>query len=571
MVKLTFFKLPLLKKLLKLNQHFPPGHRELWVTKTEMRERFIHCGVHQSLSVDIVEAAITRANKGSCLLKRRRQGSEPYYQPIICGEDYTVPQDLRIRASGHRCRDSILPDKGCLTIDPTAEQYITEINDALIEYILAVVAEKTEERRIARAARQAVAAEVAEAAAREAAEAEAAEAEAAAEAQRIQEQWDAGTNDDSIDFGAGDSESDETATTDGTPEEPPLPPPVIAPPPAPDYSGIEGNEGYGLFDIAMLCDFIHEATSHAAGCGVPVSLKEVNKKHGAGISQTWKCPKCCATLELKNCRWVKSVIETGRKWSRLQPEINLRIGMGARMNGINLEKLRGLLQGSMGVKVMNRKNARHLERKMRAAIHTMYGEMQKQNLRLHVESSKLRPDYKPIAFVHNGCTYVAHPGRASMDGVGKKRAYNHRINGDETALVVMSGEIGVPLTIVHSQVSLFPSIVYPLISLLLSLLLTSLFFCIEKNKCIKCTQTLMKQAMEMGDEFTVEALSTFSMEHDGICYRKSTIGLKVACGKLIIKCILFSMNRLLSTAALSLLLFLLPATFVRKSIWVRVL
>lgn len=48
---------------------------------------------------------------------------------------------------------------------------------------------------------------------------------------------------------------------------------------------------------------------------------------------------------------------------------------------------------------------------------------------------------------------MATPGPASMDGAGKKRAYNHRIDGDETALIVMSDVSNVPLMLEHSQVS----------------------------------------------------------------------------------------------------------------------
>jgi hypothetical protein len=39
-------------------------------------------------------------------------------------------------------------------------------------------------------------------------------------------------------------------------------------------------------------------------------------------------------------------VQQGRKFARVQPEINLKIAMGARVNGINLEKVIGMLQGS---------------------------------------------------------------------------------------------------------------------------------------------------------------------------------------------------------------------------------
>ena len=40
-----------------------------------------------------------------------------------------------------------------------------------------------------------------------------------------------------------------------------------------------------------------------------------------------------------------------------------------------------------------------------------------------------------------------------MDGCGVQRAYDHKVTSSETALIVQSGVIRVPLTLVHSQVS----------------------------------------------------------------------------------------------------------------------
>ena len=122
------------------------------------------------------------------------------------------------------------------------------------------------------------------------------------------------------------------------------------------------------------------------------------------------------------------------------------------MNGINLEKAHGLLQGSLGIKVMNRRNQKKIDQKVRGAISELYKIREEENLVKHVEASKLLPGYEPIRFTYNGMSCEATPGPAAQDGAGKKRAYNHQINGDETAFIVQSGVAGVPLTMVHSQV-----------------------------------------------------------------------------------------------------------------------
>ena len=46
--------------------------------------------------------------------------------------------------------------------------------------------------------------------------------------------------------------------------------------------------------------------------------------------------------------------ERGRFFAMLQPGINIRTAMGARVNGINMEKVLGLLSGSFGVKIFHR-------------------------------------------------------------------------------------------------------------------------------------------------------------------------------------------------------------------------
>ena len=45
------------KSILFLNHHLPEEKRKLWVTSIEMQQRLIHCGVHRSLSLEIVESA----------------------------------------------------------------------------------------------------------------------------------------------------------------------------------------------------------------------------------------------------------------------------------------------------------------------------------------------------------------------------------------------------------------------------------------------------------------------------------------------------------------------------------
>jgi hypothetical protein len=221
-----------------------------------------------------------------------------------------------------------------------------------------------------------------------------------------------------------------------------------------DFSHVEGNKGFGFFDIAMLNDFIYRATLHSSKCGAPLNLKVVDKRWGAGIKIKWSCVHCQAVLELRNCTWTKSeVVSPTKKRSRMTPEINTRITNGARMNGINMSQIWGLFETTLDTKIMHPRNLRQSEEKVRVALHQLYDEREDDNLRTHVSMCKEIEGFNSIEWQHNGETFTANPGPVSMEGAGGMRAYNHRIRGADTALVVQSGVAGLPLCIETSRVS----------------------------------------------------------------------------------------------------------------------
>ena len=88
--------------------------------------------------------------------------------------------------------------------------------------------------------------------------------------------------------------------------------------------------------------------------------------------------------------------ERGRNYARLQPEINIRIAMGARVNGINMEKVLGLLSGSFGVKISHRQNLKLAELKIRDAIKELYKTRKEEKLQEYNVASRKLPEYKPM-------------------------------------------------------------------------------------------------------------------------------------------------------------------------------
>jgi len=202
-------------------------------------------------------------------------------------------------------------------------------------------------------------------------------------------------------------------------------------------------------------------SEHVAVCGVPLDLDDVNKHMGMSVVQNWTCPKCNQKLKGKNCKWIKTeIVEDGRKWSRPQPELNVRIAKGGHENGINADKVIGLVEGSLGIKMPDKRNYRHTQRKVWDAQEKLFHIRQEENLAKHVADAKQLPEYQPLEFEYNGETHTTNPSTVIMDGGGKKRAFNHRINGDETGFIVTSGVNQRPIALVHSQVSILCQFIF---------------------------------------------------------------------------------------------------------------
>jgi len=92
------------------------------------------------------------------------------------------------------------------------------------------------------------------------------------------------------------------------PSQPPLQPhPATDSEVEPRSKDIDYTDGYGLFHVGELIDFIKELTYHTAGCGGVFNMEGTNFKNGAGITQKWKC-SCNETFTHRNCKWIKTDI-----------------------------------------------------------------------------------------------------------------------------------------------------------------------------------------------------------------------------------------------------------------------
>jgi len=406
--------------LLELTNHFPHDKQKIWVTSAEIRDRLVHAGVHISLDVGIITNALNRFNKNETYMLKHREGNEWYFRPLSFASDTDVPKFQRAQ------RVVILPERDFLKKSQAAEE-LKSVNEWLLEHSVSVAHAKKEENQRSRVVTpcQSLENHVAE----------------AGEKISFSAQFDSDNQSEAeIDY-QSETEDDGAIENNGI-EYNYLPA---------RFSDVDNNDGNGIFNLQMLNNFVHEVSSHAANCGAAPNLRKVDKHYGASIIETWVCPCCAKELNLFNCKWIKSLPERGRRHARLQLDLNVRIPKGARTNGIGGDAIRGLLSASLGIKIANKRNYLHAERKIRSTIDELYEARKEENLAKHVQQCKAL-GYKEMEFEINGIKSSAICGPIAMDGTGSRHAHGHKITGDETAHIVQSGVVPVPLSLVHSQV-----------------------------------------------------------------------------------------------------------------------
>ena len=392
-----------MKNILILNNQTPRENNMYWITIEEMRDRLVHCGVDKALTTNMIGEALKKVNRGESFLTRRHEGKTPYYRPAIYSNESGTPNDQRIVLKGSK-RLPITPQRDYFKSTEQTVNMLAMVNQALVQ----LDNDSHSQCKVRAAAlrnQQNTAALTIQSAVRE------------WQAQLRAEYWEwrcrqrtkmshdiadnkcNSINNESDSSGLVDFEQccsdDESIDEDDCSRydndelsdcyefhlhlEPA------------DFSHIV-DDGYGIFNLRMMTEFITNLTRHAAQCSAPLEITSMDKRYGAGIDQYWTCCCCKERFRLRNCEWIRSVVQRGKGWSRLQPALNLELAMGARVNGINHEKLIGFLQGSVGIKTMSRRNQKHIDLKICGAILQIYEKRQEENLKEHVEACQQLPD-----------------------------------------------------------------------------------------------------------------------------------------------------------------------------------
>ena len=218
---------------------------------------------------------------------------------------------------------------------------------------------------------------------------------------------------------------------------------------------IEDYDGNCLMNVKRMEDFVRTATAHSAKCGKQLVLAQRDTSIGSYVQHTWKCPCCQEELSMENCEKVRSKeVAVGAKYSKHQPDFNLRAVKGARLSGINVTKLQEFMEGHMGIKLPTDNNLRKQMTKVHESIRDTYKQRKEGNKREHVNAVRASEKYSgDLTWGADGDLHSTSCGDLSTDGAGGTRIYNHRHRGRTSAFVVNSMETGLPVELVVSMVS----------------------------------------------------------------------------------------------------------------------
>ena len=214
----------------------------------------------------------------------------------------------------------------------------------------------------------------------------------------------------------------------------------------------KGHDANGIFDISMLTDFIYATNTHSAHCGVAMDITVFNNSQGAHITEIWQCPRCRHCIQLDSSKMVTTdIVEPGRKFSRKQPSINLRITKASHDHGVGLvDKTVGFLSQSLGIKISSKRNILRTHKKVKVAIKTIAAARQEENMKEHVSLTRSTEGYEgDVEWDHIGEKCSTSKGSGAFDGCGATRSYGNKHKGKQSAFVVTSGVSKKPIALVH--------------------------------------------------------------------------------------------------------------------------
>jgi hypothetical protein len=133
--------------------------------------------------------------------------------------------------------------------------------------------------------------------------------------------------------------------------------------------------------------------------------------------------------------------------------MNRKIALAMYVAGVNPNKVLEIC-AQAGIVSPTENNLPKIYKEIKTNTMTVAKEQLTINQKKHVAACRALPGYKgDIVFTKNGVNHSISRGPICGDGAGEKRAYGHRITGDQHVTILFSLVTGDPLIIRHDQIS----------------------------------------------------------------------------------------------------------------------
>jgi hypothetical protein len=183
--------------------------------------------------------------------------------------------------------------------------------------------------------------------------------------------------------------------------------------------------GYRIVDIDLERDFFKYLFRHATSCkGHKPDLVFVRGWSSGYMSiENYTCTGCGVTIYYRTSRMVcTEVIHPGRKFSRMQPALNLEVAKSAKCGGFFPTKLNKFMS-HLGCESPTLRNMKLCEQKARIAMKVVGKDCVTENQKQHVKACRLQNGYKGDLIWEdaNGIEHHTSRGPLETDSVKPRR------------------------------------------------------------------------------------------------------------------------------------------------------
>ena len=256
------------------------------------------------------------------------------------------------------------------------------------------------------------------------------------------------------------------------------------------------SSGLMIMCTDRLEKFKNDIEEHSLRCRHKLQLVSETKR-GYDLVATYRCPFCATEI----CRTSGNKIPSPpKKRGPRKSEVAVVVGAAFMESGIRPDRQSEFL-GKAGIVAPSNRILKEDYSMLLSTASEIAKDLLAQNRREHVTACRASPNYAgDMVFMGPGdVERSVAVGAICSDGGGTKRAYLHRITGDQHILIICSGVTKKPIYVKLDQVG-----------------------------CPRCSRAVTKRLLQLGVGAQHVDYSQLSLQHDGPCYRNSKHGPAVA-------------------------------------------